>query len=350
MTIAVANKVLKSSNYNYIFNGSTGFFARWGKEKADNPDFSPFGPEILDIEISTVCSGPNGKPCSFCYKSNTAIGENMSFETFKAVFDKFPKTLTQIAFGIGDIDGNPDLWRIMEYTRKNGVVPNITINGANLTDEYADNLASLCGAVAVSHYSPSYVCYNAVAKLTKRIGGTNTLKQVNIHQLVSHETYPKCIKVMDESKSDKRLKKLNAIVFLSLKPKGNRNKFHKLGSEKYKELVDYAFANEISIGFDSCSAPMFLSAIKERKDYDQLEQSVEPCESYLFSFYVNVEGKTVPCSFLENEIDFEPIDLTVVDNFVRDVWNAKGVKAFREKLLATEKCNVCRQCPVFDIY
>ena len=92
-----------------------------------------------------------------CYKSNTSQGKNMSLETFKKIFHKIPLNLTQIAFGIGDIDANPDLWKIMEYCRNNNynqVVPNITINGKRLTDEHIGMLAELCGAVAVSRYNP----------------------------------------------------------------------------------------------------------------------------------------------------------------------------------------------------
>ncbi|HEC39368.1 MAG TPA: radical SAM protein, partial [bacterium] len=74
-------KFVKSPEYNYIFNSENGFFARWGKTKEDDPQFSPFGPELLDVEISTICS--NG--CSWCYKSNTSTGKNMSFSTFKKI-------------------------------------------------------------------------------------------------------------------------------------------------------------------------------------------------------------------------------------------------------------------------
>lgn len=343
-------KLCVSKDYNFIFNKNNGFFARWGRNKNDDPSYSPIGPEILDIEISTICNGINGKPCSFCYKTNTNQGTNMSFDTFKTIFNKFPKSLTQIAFGIGDIDSNPDLWKIMEFTRENGVIPNITINGWNLTDEYTDKLAKVCGAIAVSCYDPKDICYNAIKKLTDRIKPENTLKQVNIHQLVAKQTFNKCIQVMKDKLEDKRLQKLNAIVFLALKPKGDRNVFSKLGLDKYKEIVNFSFKNNIPVGFDSCSAPMFLNAIKDRKDYKKLEQLVEPCESYLFSFYVNVDGKTVPCSFLENESNFKPIDLLEVKNFLKEVWNIKDVKKWRNTLLTTEICNICRKCPVFNIY
>lgn len=345
-------KVLKSKDYNYTFDTDTGFFARWGKTKKEDPSYSPFGPEILDMEISTICNGIGSGPCRWCYKSNTRIGENMSFEKFKKIFHKLPKTLTQIAFGIGDIDSNPDFFKIMEYCRNNDynyVVPNVTINGYNLTDTYADNLKSLCGAVAVSMYDPKDTCYDAVKKLTD-LGMT----QINIHRLVAEETFEECMEVMQDSLTDPRLEKLNAIVFLALKPIGDRNTYNKLGTEKYKQLIDFAFKNNIKVGFDSCSAPMFLKTVENSEHYEALEQMCEPCESYLFSFYINVEGKTTPCSFLEKR-GYKEIDVAECEDFLKDVWNSEPIKEFREKLLnTTDKCIInnkgCRSCPEYNIY
>lgn len=56
----------------------------------------------------------------------------MSLETFKALFHKLPTTVCQIAFGIGDINANPDLFKIMEYCRfKVPVLPKL--NSAEAT-------------------------------------------------------------------------------------------------------------------------------------------------------------------------------------------------------------------------
>ena len=96
-------KRLVSLDYNFLFRKSDGYFQRWGATKEDDGDLDIGLPEIADIEISTVCSGINGVPCKFCYKENTAKGENMSLELFKKVFAKLPRTVTQIAFGIGDL-------------------------------------------------------------------------------------------------------------------------------------------------------------------------------------------------------------------------------------------------------
>ncbi len=328
-------KVYKSKDYNYKFNTKNGLFARWGETLEDNPEYSPIGPEILDIEISTICS----RACKWCYKSNTAIGKYMSFNIFKKIFDKFPQTLTQIAFGIGDVDSNPDLFNIMEYCRENNVIPNITINGEQMTDHYYDKLVELCGAVAVSHYNDK-ICFNAVRELGKR-----GLKQINIHKLLSKQTYKECFELIDKSEN---LKELNAIVFLWLKPIGERNTFAQLDSlEDYKKLVDYAMNKNRRIGFDSCSCPSFLKAIKDRKDYTMLEMLSEPCESSLFSFYINVEGKAFPCSFAENQV--RGIDLLEIEDFMEEVWYEDSVKSFRENLLKNLDTNKCRMCPLYNL-
>lgn len=161
-------KVCRSSDYNFIFNKQTGAFLRWGKFKEDDPDYAP-APEIADIEISTSakCSGK----CRFCYKKNGPGQQehNMTIDDFKKVFKKLTSTkiLTQIAFGICDIDTNPDFFAIMEYARRHGVIPNYTCNGNKVTKIVAEKTASLCGAVAVSVVSEN--SYDAIKQFTDAV-------------------------------------------------------------------------------------------------------------------------------------------------------------------------------------
>jgi len=345
-------KIFNSPNYNYIFNKRNGFHARWGKTKQDDPDYSKFGPEITDIEISTICNGLGiGKSCRFCYKSNTSKGSYMGFETFKKVFHNLPRTLTQIAFGIGDIDANPDMWKIFEYCRSNNhnyVVPNVTTNGYKMTPEILDKLASMCGAVAVSRYNPQGFCYNTVNALTGR-----GMKQVNIHMLLSAETYDECMQVLQDAQEDPRLEKLNAIVFLALKPKGRGKSLTPLrDASKYKKLINYALSNNINIGFDSCGCHNFLKAVQDHKNFSTFKTLAEPCESSLFSIYIDVNAKCYPCSFA-TDIDSwaEGIDMLSINSFSTDIWHSSKLNSFRNKLLETKEHNTlqCRECPIYDL-
>lgn len=328
-------KAVREQGYNYNFNSETGLFLRWGESLKDDPWMSPLGPEIADIEISTICEGV-GKVCSFCYKCNTPTGTNMTLETFEKVFANLPDNITQIAFGIGDVDSNPDMFAIFDHCRSNGVIPNVTINGARLTDEIVDNLVSVCGAIAVSRYEPKDVCYDAIKRLTDA-----GMKQVNIHQLVSSETYFDILELYDDMEDDPRLENLQATVLLSLKQKGRGVSMNRIEDRAFKVLVNSALDRRLSIGFDSCTANKFIGAIQERPEKDVLEMYSEPCESGLFSAYINVDGNFFPCSFTETG---EGISVKDCDDFMKDVWFSEELINWRNRLKET-----CRSCPVYNV-
>ena len=380
-------KLFKSDDYNFFFNKKDGFFVRWGNRKGtekpkivsgaslmiykiwtdffgkiDLKEFLmdletdgnmyQFLPEIADIELSTSCHGVKGiGPCSFCYKSNhpQINGEgNMSLDTFKKLFNKLIPTITQIAFGITDIDANPDMWEIFNYCRNNGVIPNVTINGDRMAPELFDKLASTMGAVAVSFYNKN-LTYNAIKELTNR-----GMKQCNIHYMLSTETYDNAFKLMKDIKTDSRLKSLNALVFLSLKKKGRSvdNAYSILSNEKFKNIVDYALNNNIPIGFDSCTQPKFVKVIQSRPNAKNIEKYTESCESTLNSLYINSLGFFYPCSFSENVKNApgdwsEGINVLEIDNFMKDVWLAKKTRDFANITINNKTCGIA--CPIYQI-
>ena len=333
-------KTFKSENYNFIFDQKTGFFARWGKTKDDDPTMSPFGNEILDIEVTDICKGPGGKVCPFCYKSNSLNNKNnMSLKKFQDIIDRMPETITQIAIGAdAQCESNPDIWDMMKYAIYKKIVPNITV--ADISGKVADNLVKYCGAVAVSRYADKEYCYNSIKKLVDR-----GMKQVNIHIMVSDETKDMVYETFNDSKTDPRLKGLNAIVLLSLKQKGRGEHFNILPQKEFKKIVHTALKKDIPIGFDSCSCHKFLDSIKGIENYDKYEMLSEPCESGIFSAYINVFGDFFPCSFTEGTKGWEtgiPVD-TCVD-FLKDIWYNERTKEFRERLFNNE-----RKCPIFEV-
>lgn len=340
-------KVCVSDNYNYLFNKNTGLFIRYGKDKNDDPQYAP-APEILDIEVTTICNGigTNNKVCKFCYKSNGPKGENMSFDTFKAILDKFPINLTQIAFGADSrATSNKDLFKMMDYAREKGIIPNITV--AEISDEIADKLVKVVGAVAVSRYEDKNICYDSVKKLTDR-----GLSQTNIHIMVSKETKSQVMETLNDSMNDPRLNGLNAIVLLSLKKKGRGESYNQLTENEFKEIVDFALDNKIRIGFDSCSAFKFLTSVSSHENFDNFLTACDPCESTLFSSYVDVSGKFYPCSFSEGIEGWEDgIDVKSCEDFVKDIWFNKRTVSFRNNLISSS-CNNslnCRECPIYKI-
>lgn len=330
-------KVFASPAYNYIFNVKNGSFARWGKTHDDDPFYSPYGPEIADVEISVGdCSGR----CEFCYKSNQLDdGKHMSIGTFKAIIDKFPPTLTQVALGLTDIDSNVYLIPILEYCRKLGIVPNFTISGHGIDNVDLPVIADLVGAVAVSVY-PHTVgkAYNALAALRN-----NGFKQINIHLLYHSGNLDFVKQVLLTDSQTRWLSDVNAIVLLGLKNKGRGINLTPATYDEFVSIVDPALKASVPLGFDSCSAPKFVKYIAHHRPQDVwMLQMVEPCESTLFSIYVDVEGNAWPCSFCEGEL--EPVSVLEAEDFMRDVWNSRPFTSFRAQLKESG-----RQCPVFEL-
>jgi hypothetical protein len=338
-------KVLESKDYNYLFNASNGFFARWGKTKEEDPTWSPFGPEIMDIEISDGNSCP--MTCAFCYKGNKkgdGKGTHMSLETFKQIFSTFPPTVTQIAYGITSIGAHPELFDIFEYSRSQGVIPNVTINGMDaLTDEQVQRLVKVTGAMAISINKTNVENgFNLIQRLTDA-----GARQINIHYVISKETIDFAYKVCDSIKNDPRLKKMNAIVFLGLKPKSRGQAFQILPTPEYIKLVNHCLDNEVRFGFDSCSAPKFDKAVEistlEEAKKKMLLQCSERCESGLFSAYIDCYGKYWHCSFGEGMEIAYGIDVTKVKDFTKEVWLSAPMTTWRDKLFSLK-----RECPLYS--
>lgn len=343
----MSKKIVRTPGYNYNFDYNTGFFARWGETKDHDPDFSPLGPEIADIEITTACGGPIGNPCSFCYKSNTSSGDNMSFDTFKDIFHRLPKNLTQIAFGAdATLTSNPDIWKMFDYCRNNDynkVIPNVTV--ANIDKNTAAKLSKVCGAVAVSRYSNKNWCYDSISYLV-----SEGMDQVNIHAMISEESYELALETINDYHTDPRLKGMNAIVFLSLKKVGRGKKHTPLKFEKFKHLINLCLEKKVKFGFDSCSANKFIASVKDDDNFKYFEQCAEPCESTCFSLYINHEGKYFPCSFSEGNGEWvDGIDVTKIDDFMTSIWNNERTLKFRNDLLTNKDENNFRSCPLFEI-
>jgi radical SAM protein with 4Fe4S-binding SPASM domain len=330
-------KLCRSENYNFNFDKTNGNFERWGKTQADDPEFAP-APEILDFEVTTICD----HGCPFCYKGNTKNGHNTSFADFKTVIDKIPKTLTQVAFGAdASATANPELFDMMRYARSIGVIPNITV--ADITRETAKTLSELCGAVAVSRYAQKMNCYRSIELLNQE-----GLEQVNMHILVSQETEAWIYETMQDY-LDGNIPGLNAIVLLGLKKRGRGTGYNTLSQERYSDIINFALDNDIPIGADSCSGPKLINSVLDRPNFKEIYEMVDPCESTLFSMYVDEKCKFYPCSFMPKADGWEEgIDMLTVEDFGK-VWNAKKTLTFRHNLCNNKDVNGCRECPVFEV-
>jgi hypothetical protein len=347
-------KSFRSENYNQDFNTETGYHEYWGSTKEVNPSYCEYGPSILDIEISSgYCNG--GECSAFCYKSNGShhkTVDNMSLELFKSILDKTNKDiLTQIAFGICSINSNPYMFDIFQYCRDCGIIPNYTCNGIGITEEIAQKTKQYCGAVAVSVVNKE-ASFDAIKRFTDA-----GMTQVNFHVVLHKNNIESALDIMDAMATDPRLAKMNAIVFLQYKPKGaGVGLFDPVADVgTYKRIVEHANRNKISIGFDSCSAPLYLKTLLVYYPhlYPVQVPCIDPCESGLHSFYCNYKGEFFPCSFAEGEGEWkEGLNIADYDSLV-DLWKDPKIEKWRQSLIKSSsgcKCAAkkdCRNCMLF---
>lgn len=349
------SKFVNNSNfdYNYYYNKITGETCRYGITIDCDPVMCNLGPEILDLEISVNgCPTIGGANCKYCYKNNTnADPINMTYDTFVDIISRFPKNLSQIAFGITGMETNPDFPKMLQYCYENGITPNYTTSGAGITKEKLRDpnsqirkvlaaTAKYCGAVAVSCYTGNkQLCYQTMKLLHAVSLGK---LHINMHIVLSKENMDHIFDVLNDIKNDK-LQLMRNIVFLRIKPVGRAARMDtSLSIQEMAQVIEYCDNFNIGYGFDSCSAHNAIEIYKHQKRFDLIKYC-EPCESSKFSSYINVNGIYWHCSFCENLKGYDGINVLKYDNF-NTIWLGEEIEKFRNP-----ETRVSKSCQAFDL-
>jgi MoaA/NifB/PqqE/SkfB family radical SAM enzyme len=322
-------KLIKTKNYEILFNSELGFEMTRGIN--GNPDpFSLEFPSLLDIGIMGHCKNK----CYFCYQGKNDE-PNMKLEDFKWLIDHIKNRTNQVALGgRGDPNLHENFKEIIEYTRKNKVVPNYTTSGRELTDEQIE-ISKLCGAVAVSDYGQTYT-YDAIRRFID--AGIKT----NIHMIFNKLNYEKCIKLLsgfdpwfpigkkNKKESDVEINNINAIIFLLYKPIGEAKNKPELFPTKYQmsSFLDRLLKADckFKVGIDSCLAN-YIFKYEIPLTEDQL-MTIDSCEGARMSGYISPSLKMIPCSFADQKY---AVDLKKQD--IDYIWNrSKIFESFRSTL------------------
>jgi len=321
-------KMFSNSDYEVMFNMQTGLEILRGKNGKPDP-FSLELPLLLDIGIMGHCKNK----CAFCYQGH--INEpNMKLEDFKKIIDEVKHHTNQVALGgRGDPNLHENFKEIVEYARKNGVIPNYTTSGINLTDQQVD-ISKLCGAVAVSDYETT-TTYKAINKFME--AGIKT----NIHIIFSKNSFDKSIKILHgvnpwfkRNLSSRTylfdISKLNAVIFLLFKPSGAGSNLPDMRPTEYqfKVFADLVFKpkSKFKIGMDSCLVNHVINLSTPTK---LQMMSIDTCEGARMSAYITPDMKLMPCSFANKDLWAVPIR----DKGLKSIWdNSRQFKAFRRML------------------
>ena len=331
------NRYFKNDDYEMMYNSSTGFEVLRGINGKEDP-FSLELPSLLDIGVMGTCI----HKCSFCYQGHDNK-PNMSLDNFKSIIDQTKYHIHQVALGgRGDPNKHENFKEIVEYCRKNDIVPSYTTSGINLTDDEIE-ISKMCGAVAVSDYRQDYT-YRAIKKLQE--AGIKT----NIHIIFSKQSYSHCLKILEGNnpwvyyikntiqKRNINIPKINAIIFLLFKPQGSGKNLHDMIPEDWqlKKFSEMIFNNKAKckVGMDSCLVNHTVNHVTLNESQ---MMSIDTCEGARMSAYISPDMKFMPCSFA----DHNKWGIGIKNN-LKDVWdNSSQFKTFRDILKQKRNC-----CPL----
>ncbi len=328
-------KVVKTKEYEMLFDSTTGFEMIRGANGKTDPFFLEL-PSLIDIGIMGHCENS----CHFCYQGKQDE-PNMSLDDFKLIIDQVKHHTNQVALGgRGDPNLHENFLEILQYARKNNVVPNYTTSGNGLTDDQITS-SRLCGAVAVSDYGQDFT-YDAIKRFMD--AGIKT----NIHMIFNTVNYEKIIKILSgynpwienicgkgkeilERKILVDISHLNAVIFLLYKTMGQAKDMPELIPNKYERSV---FLERVlnpqcdfKVGIDSCLANYIMKSRIKISNAQKL--TIDSCEGARMSTYISPSLQMVPCSFA----DHNDMGFNLHKEDIEYVWKrSHNFKRFRSQL------------------
>ena len=316
-----------SHDYNFLGDTETGVTMRWGATVDENPLRAPW-PELADISISNHCSAG----CAYCYRDSSANNSFMPLEDYCRVLDALTSpqwgSVFQVALGGGEPLEHPQLEEILRVTRDRGIIANFTTNAISLTADRARTIAPLVGAVAVSVSDLRAIRADKIRYLT------DAGVRVNLHFILDAESITQATDLL-RGRSNPLPDGVNAIVFLTYKPRGraNADRCLKPGAELDAFLcaVNEATCNA-HVGFDACFVPLLMSRTNTVIDY------VDSCECAFFSVYVDEQMNVRPCSFATGDRD----KWNLHKNSMGEIWNFH-FEAYRDQQIARQCQSECEQ-------
>jgi hypothetical protein len=136
-------------------------------------------PEFMDVKITNRCQGG----CPYCYQNSGQENDGYSnaLEKLDIYFGGLSENQKpfQVAIGGGNPNEHPYFIEILRTFTRNGIVPNYTTNGMNLSSDIAGETVRHCGGIAIScHPHLKNHWERAVGIFYKHI-------QTNLHVIIS---------------------------------------------------------------------------------------------------------------------------------------------------------------------
>jgi len=299
-------------------------------------------PELIDIGIMGHCHAAKSGICENagvdCYQNATSTGKsNMALSSYKHLLLQCKGKTFQVALGgAGDPNKHENFQEILEFTREQHIVPNLTTSGYDILESEIQIIRKYCGSVAVSFYSRLDMSMKETNSHT--ISAVNSLIsagcKVNIHFILSNDSLDEAIYRVQNNLFPKGI---NAVIFLLYKPvgRGASEKVIDFTNKKYIEFLEniHLKATEFRVGFDTCQSPGLIY-----NNQNIRAEAIDSCEAARFSMYIDSELNAFPCSFGLDKKDYQ---ISLKNIAILDAWNSDQFEQFRAR-----QDTMCKFCDV----
>lgn len=301
-------------------------------------------PIYVQIEPTTYCN----LRCVTCSRESyprERLG-NLTFENFKMMIDQIPSLVFVKLQGMGEPLINRDLFRMAEYAKSKGIIPNITTNGTLFTESNISSLLEDFENIAISFDAARKDTYEKIRvganyekvvanirMLVKKRNETGKKTRIEIHYVVSkinQGELKESVKMFAEIGVDE----FTAVGVQEWSATGNTY-------DKIKEVqlmnIDEVSKEAMEAVSDSKMKFSFAPLIDPRYN---AKSCVYPWDSCFITF----DGFVTSCC-LRPDPRFNNFGNVFKDSF-ENIWNGEKYRNFRRCFLEGRISENCKNCPL----
>ncbi|MCE5187194.1 MAG: radical SAM protein [Planctomycetaceae bacterium] len=261
-------------------------------------------PTEVHFAITNRCS----VRCPHCYMDAGAPdeGELDTSSLMKALDILAQLNVFHIALGGGEALERDDLFEIAQYARRKGLIPNLTVSGANLTAAVAEKM-TVFGQVNVSldGVGSVYSAFRGKEMFSAADSALDALIQAGVSAGINCVVGKQNFEGIPELFEYAAKKKVNEIEFLRLKPSGRgRQKYFNERTTVLQNraltpmLADLSDKFKIAAKIDCSFVPMFCYHRPPRELLQAM--ATYGCEAGNVLLGIRSNGKVAGCSFMQS--------------------------------------------------
>lgn len=300
-------------------------------------------PAYIQLETTNKCN----LNCEMCYRKlqNRKIGE-VTFEDFKKIIDQFPYLLIIDLQGWGEPFLCKDLFKMIEYLNKRGVITGFSTNGTLLNEDSINkiinsNLTSLVFSIdsAAPEKIRNYKNFDKMVENIKLLSENIKFRGKNKPVLSFSTTLMK--ENLKDIPSVIQLAKDVGVKFVTVhnvtiydpiqKGTGYDTPSTKEIKEKLSEASSLGKSLDINVKFTGYFA---------KKSFWKEEEIKGLCKFVWGSCFISWDGFVYPCCHY-----FEHSFGNIFETPFKDIWNGKEYQEFRKQLIKRNfQDSICQNC------